>query len=574
MDEDKINYTLNNKATTPFTIQQELLKAKNNEYVASEVQKNKEKLIKNNKSGTFRTDIDITRQFLGHKAIQWSKEHLQAKKELAHLRSTQFYDETLLDQQTIKEIIDFRIKIHTLLLAKDYTRVTETLADKIKSIRIFKTVMDDTKQEVFFYQEGIYVNHGITEIKRLIRLFITDLYTDSLSNKVIDKIVVDSFINHKDFYSTSEKYPHYILVNNGILNIETNTLLPFDYDMVFFNKLPVDFNPSVQNDSVARFVRSIVATEEAYLTLQETIGYGFLRDYRYEKAFMWFGEGRNGKGKLITLINLLFGSHNIYIENLINLEKPDNYSLIKLKDSYFNFCSDIDKHTLNNTGVFRSLTGRDVVSANRKYLNPVSFVNHAKMIFASNGLPQPQDVTQAFWLRWVLVEFPFTFLPQKEIDDLKKTGHSLDFVRLQDPNIVNSLSSKESLEGFLLWSLQGLQRLLLNNDFTFSKSVRILKHDWLRKSNSFISFANDCLVQDYDATMTKSSVKREYLRYCQEHKVPVVGNKAIFNYLSDEFGAIDEREYIQVEGGGSKLIRVWKGFRLRYVSEEKQEVLF
>ena len=58
---------------------------------------------------------------------------------------------------------------------------------------------------------------------------------------------------------------------------------------------------------------------------------------------------------------------------------------------------------------------REIVT---QYKDHIDFINYAKMIFSSNELPPISDLSDGFWLRWILIPFPYQFLPKKEINDL------------------------------------------------------------------------------------------------------------------------------------------------------------
>ena len=44
-----------------------------------------------------------------------------------------------------------------------------------------------------------------------------------------------------------------------------------------------------------------------------------------------------------------------------------------------------------------------------KFKNYFNYVNYAKLIFSCNKLPEAKDDTSAFFRRWILINFPYTF---------------------------------------------------------------------------------------------------------------------------------------------------------------------
>ena len=52
--------------------------------------------------------------------------------------------------------------------------------------------------------------------------------------------------------------------------------------------------------------------------------------------------------------------------------------------------------SLKETGIFKQITGNDLVEAEHKYKGPFSFRSFAKLIFSCNVLPPSPEDTVAF----------------------------------------------------------------------------------------------------------------------------------------------------------------------------------
>ncbi|MFW9881380.1 MAG: DUF5906 domain-containing protein, partial [Candidatus Thorarchaeota archaeon] len=156
---------------------------------------------------------------------------------------------------------------------------------------------------------------------------------------------------------------------------------------------------------------------------EEIFGFLLLREYRYEKAFMFIGtsNGRNGKSKLMELIRHFIGKNNYCSLSLQNLDEKD-FSLSELFNKLANIGGDLPDARIEETGTFKKLTGRDSINAKRKFLPDVSFINFAKLIFSTNKVPTVYDSSEAFFNRWILLDFPFRFLDKDEYEIEKKTN--------------------------------------------------------------------------------------------------------------------------------------------------------
>jgi putative DNA primase/helicase len=105
--------------------------------------------------------------------------------------------------------------------------------------------------------------------------------------------------------------------------------------------------------------------------------------------------------------------------------------------------------------MFKSLTGRDTISSKRKFLRDLHFQNNAKFVFACNELPMVYDASKGFWDRWILLDFPYTFVTKEEL------GENKNF-KLKDDEIINNILTPEEISGFLNQEILGLNRLINN----------------------------------------------------------------------------------------------------------------
>ena len=187
--------------------------------------------------------------------------------------------------------------------------------------------------------------------------------------------------------------------------------------------------------------------------------------------------------------------------------------------------------------MFKALTGRDLISAKRKFLNELHFENTAKFIFACNELPRVYDTSKGFWDRWVLLEFPYTFVSVEE----HSSAEDNSTMKIRDEDIIKKISDPMELSGFLNAALDGLDRLLEQRTFSSTLGAEEIKNRWVRKANSIMAFCFDRVVESAQDYMLKKDFRRQYSIYCKEHKVKVASDKAINEALTELFGAYSER---------------------------------
>jgi len=454
---------------------------------------------------------------------------------------------------------EFKERVLVLLAKGQKKEATEELVNWIKSTEHIFTTRDDKNPEIWIYRGGIYVPDGKSYIKEKVRKILGTAYNIYLANEVIHKIMADTFIEPKVFFS-KDSDPRYLPVRNGILDLLTGEIMPFTPEKIFFNKLPVKYDPEADCPHIRKFFLDVLENESDLPVIQEIFGFVLWREYFIPKMIMLIGSGRNGKSTTLELIKRFLGAENVCSIQPQDLESKE-FILAELHNKMANLAPDIDSRSLRFTGRLKSTTGKDLITANRKFKSPVYFVNYAKHIFGCNELPKTYDKSLAFWNRWILLNFPYKFLSKKEIEELPEDERS--GIKEADPNILDKITSEEEMSGLLNWAIKGLHRLLKNKDFSYSKTTDEVRKMWVRKSDSFQAFLMDCCESEWNATISKKDLRRAYANYCKKHKLKTESDKHIKAVLEETWGVSEDR--VSIEG---VVTRIWEGIKLKPECEE------
>jgi P4 family phage/plasmid primase-like protien len=460
------------------------------------------------------------------------------------------------EKAEIKENInysDIQKKALLLLLSKNKEKATELIVDEIKKNNYIYTTRDDIKSEMWIYNEGIYIPEGKTYVKEVCRKILGDAFTTQLCNLVIAKIEADTYIDHDKFFNVN--YIYEIPLKNGILNILTKELKPHNPKQIFFNKIPIKYDEHERCPKILEHLQNVLKTKEDVKVLLELFGYLLLKEYKIEKAFMFIGFGRNGKSKTIELMKRFIGVENCSGLPL-KLLHEESFSLSELFGKMANLGADLSKSDLKETGMIKALIGRDIIQAKRKFLRDLTFVNYAKLVFASNELPKIYDTTDGFWTKWVLIEFPYKFVTQKQYDEsIDKTN-----LKIINPEIINEIVTEDELSGLLNVALENVSKLIEQKDFSYSKNVQEVKDMWIRKSDSFTAFCYDHLEEDVDSEISKKELKRWYHKYRKMHKVSGCSEKSMKITLDNLFGIDERQDWTTKE-------RYWEGIKLKNIEK-------
>jgi P4 family phage/plasmid primase-like protien len=463
-----------------------------------------------------------------------------------------------MQRKTPETKTDLKLTVMTYIAQGKDDEATEIMVQDILSRHHIYTVRDDKAPEIWIYNEGIYTPHGKTYIIEECRDILGQAFNKFLMNKVVDKIIADTYIDTLEFFQS--KTGDWICVKNGQFNPLTRELKDFNPDDIHFTKLPVDYNPQATCPNIKKHFKEITSNESNVRILEEVGGWFLLNEYKPERAVMLSGHGRNGKGKTIMMWKEFLGIENVATIPLQQFEK-DQYAAGDLLNMRANLAGDLDNETLKNTGLFKQVTGRDPISSNRKYLSRIKFNNNAKMVCACNEMPHTRDMSVGFFSRWVLVDFPYRFVKKEDYDSLSYVDR--EKAKIADPDIINTLITPEELSGYLNLALEGLQRLLKQNDFSTNLTTEQVKREWLKRSDSFGAFIDEFLEEGYGEYISKQELRQVYGRWCGLNKLRIATDRIIKERLSEVLGVFESRRTLNDGDRGMS----WEGVRWKESGE-------
>jgi len=393
------------------------------------------------------------------------------------------------------------------------------LADELMDEYHFATMMDS--KEIYVYMEGYYQPIGEVLIKRECKKRLQDEYRRNRAGEVIDYIEASTYVQRH------EEPPNLLPLNNGVLDLETMELWEHSPEYMFFNKLAADYNPGADCPEIKKFHKEITNDKEDIAVLEEVIGYCVYRGYPFHKALMLVGGGANGKSTWLAMVRTFLGAQNVSGRSLFELEEV-RFARADLFGKYANIYADLPDRALQKTGMFKMLTGGDQLAAEKKFRDSFHFVNYAMLMFSANKVPETVDDTDAFFRRWIIINFPNVFNGEK-----------------CDPHKLEKITTPEELSGLLNLALAALQRLLSNGGFSHMKTTDEIREDYIRKSSPIASFVMDCLEVDSDAFIEKKELFNVFAAYCRDRDIPCVTQTTFFKNLPQHVAITDVRPKIK-----------------------------
>ncbi len=446
---------------------------------------------------------------------------------------------------TLREFLDSKGGADAFEKVAEVLRAPENEQKTDKTVRIGRWLLNyfdiitirDTEDIYVRNEVGVYVQDE-TRLKEAIWAEFEDerLRRNDVED-ILEYIRARTYADHSAFNARLELIP----LRNGVLNVETMEFRPYTEDDRFTFYLPINYDPNakLENGSCPNFQKLI--TEALYpedaSALQEFFGYALWRDYPEAKALVLLGEGANGKSTVIKVLKAMLGESNTAGYSLHELE-ANRFAKARLFGKLANIYDELPSTALASAGIFKVMTGGTSLSAEVKYgKRDVQFTNYAKFIFATNRLPRISEDTYAFFRRWIIISFPFTF------SQSPKEGE-----KQADPELAKRIIEGE-MPCVFNWAVEGLRRLKANNwAFSSSKSAEEVREAYIRSSDPVKAFLEEMVEVKSDGVVLKDELYKAYREYCERNKVPVLSYDGFFRRLKSELTNATTRKVETDEG--------------------------
>ncbi|MDO9154164.1 MAG: phage/plasmid primase, P4 family [Paludibacter sp.] len=313
----------------------------------------------------------------------------------------------------------------------------------------------------------------------------------------------------KQFIATSYLPKPKTIKNRVLINLKNGTfeitptghkLRKFDRADFLTYQLPFSYDSNATAPLFDRYLGQVQPDPLRQLILAEYLGCVFVpASYlKLEKALILYGSGANGKSVFFDIVNALFGDENVSGYSLESLTDKDGYYRAMIQNKLLNYTSELNANQAT-TDKTKQLISGEKIQARLPYGLPFDITNYAKFIFNCNELPKNAEQTEAYFRRFLIVNFEQT-IPEHE----------------QDKQLSKKIIESE-LSGVFNWVLLGLNRLLKQKGFTYCKAVNEARKQYELESDSVNQFVED---SGYLASATVYSpiveLYREYRTFCIE----------------------------------------------------------
>jgi putative DNA primase/helicase len=379
-------------------------------------------------------------------------------------------------------------------------------------VRLEKSVVK-YNGELYFYN-GTFYDSDTDKFRRMIRSYCKEQktwYIDEVIKQLNDTVEIIN--SSKDF---PIQFKNGTLMKGEFIRHDSPVFSPYQINLDFDSKTPVV-------TEVNEFLDFVTDNDKDYKDLLlEMIGYCFVTDPSFirslGKFFILTGEGGNGKGTLINIIQQILGKRNFSTTALHDLRNET--SLFALNGKLANFDDDVLDKPIDSyiMKTLKNISTADVVSIRKLFNQATSAMLTATFIASSNHKIKSFEKSYSFKRR--IVWLPLT----KRLDGFNQ-------------KFFNAIQSKEAISYWLVLAIEGYQRLYKNREFTYSEKVQKVNDEYHLLNNNTIEFLMSLTKDDFLNVPVKD-VKLKYNEWCEINDYKPLNIRILEEQIKEKFGLV------------------------------------
>lgn len=398
------------------------------------------------------------------------------------------------------------------------TNLTQKLANAITTEHYFA---QDSGGKLYVFRDGVYTPEGEAHVKRCVKALTIaweENWTANRAKETCEYIRVDAPL------LWTQPPLDTLNVLNGLLDWKAKSLRPHSPEFLSPVQLPIRFDPDATCPNTEKFIEETFP-EDARSVAFEIHALLMVPGIWKAKTILLQGEGANGKSVYLAAVRAFIGRENTSTLSLQKLS-ADRFAVSRIIGKLANICPDIPSTHLEDTSVFKAVTGDDPIDAEYKFRDGFSFNPFARLVFSCNHLPRSSDASKAFFRRWLVIPFTRTFeegtpgvLSREELD-----------ARLADP---------KELSGVLNRALEVLPEVL-KRGVAETKSMRDAWREFRHTTDPLSVWLDRNIVQHASAVVPKGDLYRAYTQACEQSGRPSPSDKAFSKALKETYPGLDD----------------------------------
>lgn len=373
-------------------------------------------------------------------------------------------------------------------------RISNDEQQQVDAINIINKYKCVKYQATLFFKNGENYSNDIDEFNYILSNYVLGNKSATYIENVKKLIMMKTRTIHQD--DMFIQFKNGILKNGEFIEIVTDEFTPY--------RINVNYNPNAPVVSVVdEYLHNLCNNEENYIKhVLEAIASSFILDVELKrhlsKFWLFYGDGGNGKGTLLTIIRKILDDDNCSSLDLFDLK--DDRKITSAVGKLANLGDDVSaKKAMDDetTKRLKNITSADSIEFRPLYSNPKKAIISPTLIFTTNKIIKTWEKGNSIKRR--IIWCPMLYKPQTK-----------------DPKFISKLTTTEALEYWIKLLVEAYQRLYQNKQFTESKTITEFTEQYHSNNDPVENFVSELNVFEDIIGKTLADLRELYLSYVDD----------------------------------------------------------
>lgn len=310
----------------------------------------------------------------------------------------------------------------------------------------------------------------------------------------------------------------YINFKDCALNWRTGETIKNRKKLYFRYSLSIDLPTKESTGKFEKFITNVFQGDnDTKREFSKFVGLALSDIRTLKSAFYLYGPSNTGKSVMLNLLRYLVGEEHC---SAVSFSMMSNeFSIANLYGKRLNLSGEVSGATTNRLDIFKSLTGNDLLIANRKGISYLGFQPRCLLVFGANTLPQISNPSEFESFISRIMVFPFlNIVPRAKWDQ----------------DLLDKLKADSS--GVIDFAIKGLKRLKEDNyKIKETQTMSNIKAEYSGYSDSFSLFMKRYIVESKCDQISSEDITRAYKQFCKINDYPELASNQYMMALQRRF---------------------------------------
>lgn len=340
----------------------------------------------------------------------------------------------------------------------------------------------------------------------------------------------------KKFIDKLDKNPNLMCFENGVIDFKNKLFRngePDDYISISTNINFIEY-PKANNiikDEISEFMSQLFPDKELETYMWEHLASVLIGTNQNQTFNIYTGSGRNGKSKLVELMEITLGDYKGSIPITLVTNKRQSIGscspeIAQLQGRRYAVMQEPTKGDKINEGIMKEVTGGDPIQGRSLYSDTVTYVPQFSLCVCTNNLFDVKSQDEGTWRRMRTVPFKSVFTENPEANN--------KYHFKVDKNINAKYNNWKEVFASMLVNIVYRTNGLVND----CDIVTEFTNKYRSEQDHITEFFTTFIIKKDGCTLKKNEVKQDFSNWYQAtYGFGCPKPTELYNYLEKKLGA-------------------------------------